>query len=93
MGMESSTHGPHAEQRTSRLEAGAEKSRQPVGLGHFQTGRLGAAVGIDGKNVSSGPTPSPRGEWIEETARVGGRRPSLVRGRAAKSFAFTATST
>jgi len=71
MGMESSTHGPHAEQRTSRLEAGAEKSRQPVGLGHFQTGRLGAAVGIDGKNVSSGPTPC--GERIDETARVGGR--------------------
>ena len=33
----------------------------------------GAAVGIDGKKVSWGPTPSPRGERIEETARVGGR--------------------
>ena len=53
----------------------------------------GAAVGIAGKKVSSGPTPLLRGERIEETARVAGRRPSLVRGRAAKSFAFTATST
>ena len=57
----------------------------------------GAAVGIDGKKVSWGPTPSPRGERIEETARVGGRiagrRPSLVRGRAEKSLTFTATST
>ena len=55
----------------------------------------GAAVGIDGKNVSSGPTPLLRGERIEETARVGGRvggrRPSLVRGRAEKSFMFTST--
>ena len=32
----------------------------------------GAAVGIDGKKVSSGPTPL-RGERIDETARVGGR--------------------
>ena len=54
----------------------------------------GAAVGIDGKKVSWGPTPSPRGERIEETARViAGRRPSLVRGRAEKSLTFTATST
>ena len=57
----------------------------------------GAAVGIDGKKVSWGPTPSPRGERIEETARVGGRiagrRPSLVRGCAEKSLTFTATST
>ena len=52
----------------------------------------GAAI-IDGKKVSWGPTPSPRGERIEDTARVGGRGPSLVRGRAEKSFAFTATST
>ena len=52
----------------------------------------GAAVGIDGKKVSWGPTPSPRGERIEETARAG-RRPSLVRGRAEKSLTFTATST
>jgi len=60
-------------------------------------GGNGAAVGIAGKNVSSGPTPSPRGDRIDETARVGGRvggrGPSLVRGRAAKSFAFAATST
>ena len=59
-------------------------------------GNDGAAVGIDGKKVSWGPTPSPRGERIEETARVGGRiavRPSLVRGRAEKSLTFTATST
>jgi len=57
----------------------------------------GAAVGIDGKNVSSGPTPLLRGERIDETARVGGRvggrGPSLVRGRAEKSFTFPATST
>ena len=51
--------------------------------------------GIDGKKVSWGPTPSPRGERIEETARViGGRRPRCVRGRPddEKSFTFTATS-
>ena len=55
----------------------------------------GAAVGIAGKKVSSGPTPLLRGERIEETARVGGRgrRPSLVRGSAEKSFTFAATST
>ena len=50
----------------------------------------------DGKNVNSG-SPPRRGERIEETAslggRVGGRRPSLVRGRAEKSLTFTATST
>ena len=49
-------------------------------------------VAVDGKKVSSGPP--PRGERIEETARViSGRRPSLVRGRAEKSLTFTATST
>ena len=54
----------------------------------------GAAVGIDGKKVSWGPTPSPRGERIEETARVVScRRPRCVRGRAEKSLTFTATST
>ena len=52
----------------------------------------GAAI-IDGKKVSWGPTPSPRGERIEDTARVGGRGPSLVRGRAEKSFMLTAIST
>ena len=57
----------------------------------------GAAVGIAGKKVSWGPTPSPRGERIEDTARVGGRvggrGPSLVRGSVEKSFTFNATST
>ncbi len=57
----------------------------------------GAAVGIAGKKVSWGPTPLLRGERIEETARVGGRvggrRPSLVRGRAEKSLTFITTST
>ena len=51
-------------------------------------------VAVDGKKVSSGPP--PRGERIEETARViGGRRPSLVRGRLdeEKSFTFMAMST
>ena len=65
--------------------------------GSAHDGVVAAAVGIDGKKVSWGPTPSPRGERIEETARVGGRiagrRPSLVRGRAEKSLTFTATST
>ena len=56
-------------------------------------GGNGAAVGIAGKKVSSGPTPLLRGERIEETARVGGRGPSLVRGRAEKSFMLTAIST
>ena len=58
-------------------------------------GNDGAAVGIAGKNVSSGPTPLLRGERIEETARVGGRGrgPSLVRGGAEKSLKFNATST
>jgi len=59
-------------------------------------GGNGAAVGIAGKKVSWGPTSSPRGERIEETGRVagrvGGRRPSLVRGRAENSFAFPAMS-
>ena len=41
----------------------------------------GAAVGIDGKKVSWGPTPSPRGERIEETARVGGRIARLCQSR------------
>ena len=67
-----------------------------VGIGDSFHGAA-AAVGIDGKKVSSGPTPSLRGERIEETARVGGRvggrRPSLVRGRAEKSFMLTAIST
>ena len=67
-----------------------------VGIGDSFHGAA-AAVGIDGKRVSWGPTPSPRGERIEETARVGGRiagrRPSLVRGCAEKSLTFTATST
>ena len=59
-------------------------------------GGNGAAVGIAGKKVSSGPTPLLRGERIEDTARVGGRvcgrGPSLVGSRAEKSFTFTATS-
>ena len=48
----------------------------------------------DGKKVSSG-SPPRRGERIEETARViGRRRPRCVRGRPddEKSFTFTATS-
>ena len=61
-------------------------------MGMESSAHAAAAVGIDGKKVSWGPTPSPRGERIEETARVGGR-PSLVRGRAEKSLTFTATST